>query len=89
MSQIAGNKDKSYKFDESLSGQVHMNVHKKEFDSSTGEAVHAPYNYICNPKAYLQFLQYPHGLSIVKMLHLPTGTKTPEAWAKDQAAKKK
>lgn len=57
---------------------VHIEIHKKEFDPLTGQAVHKPFIHKTTQVGYLQFLKTNKEYSIEKVLHLPDGVKTPE-----------
>jgi hypothetical protein len=87
--QIAGNKEKGYKFPENEADFVHVEIGKKQFSPTTGEKLSKNYIQKFDPRSWKTFLRHPNGLAVEKILHLPEGATTPEAVAAEKEAKRK
>lgn len=76
-----GNKVATYKMQESETSLVHVELQQKQFNTETGEAMFKPFVQIFEPRTeWPQFLENRNGLNIKKVLHLPQGAMTVEAF---------
>lgn len=66
-----------YEVKDTEKGYVHLEIQRKEFDSKTGKALFKPYNHICTPREFENFLNHPNGMTINTIHHLPEGYKVP------------
>ena len=67
-----------FKLKKGEEGHVHLEIIKAEFDPKTGKQKFKPFVQTFTPKEYRSFLEYPNGMGVVKVHHLPEGVKPME-----------
>ncbi len=68
---------------------VHLEIIKAEFDPKTGKQKFSPFTQVFNKEEFKAFLQFPNGMGLIKVLHLPEGCKTIAEMREEHASKVK
>jgi hypothetical protein len=79
----------NYKVEKGTEKHVHLEIVKAEFNATTGLPKFKSFPQIFTEKEYKNFLAYPNGHTILKVLHLPEGVKTVDELREESKANKK
>ena len=78
-----------FKIKKGEENHVHLEIIKAEFNPKTGKQKFKPFMQTFTPKEYKSFLEYPNGMGVIKIHHLPEGVKDIESLRKEYSDKKK
>ena len=83
--ETATAKSEKYAVPKGEEKSIHALIQLKGFSPVTGKPLHKAYTQKYNQREWISILDNPGSYSIVKVLHLPEGSPTPEAHAKAKA----